>query len=123
MLVSAVTIPLLIIVVLFFAFKGGGAPEARDDSQSLEAIRETAKQGEAAFHKWNQNEGDQAAFDEAMSKLQTSVDKLTQILYDPKGPYVDPQDPEYLKGEFEGYEKELQHWGQLVHDLLKRRKR
>jgi len=57
-----------------------------------------------------------------MSKLQTSVDKLTKILFDPNGPYVDPQDKDFLKGEFEGYEKELQHWGQLVHDLSKRGK-
>ncbi|MEZ6184599.1 MAG: hypothetical protein R3F62_06250 [Planctomycetota bacterium] len=112
----ALAIPLIVGLVAW-----QGRPR-RDDGQALEAIRRNALEGEAAFRRWNQDETDDAAYEEAVSKLRGAVGRLTELLYDPRGPYVDPNDPEYLRAEYEGYEMDLQRWGQLVHDLSKRRR-
>lgn len=97
------------------------ASQPRDDAAALSRLRQTAKEGEAAFLRFTRsNHTDQAAAEEAMTKLMLAVDGLTQLLFGPQGNFVDPNDPEFLKGEYEGYEVELQHWGQLLHDLAKR---
>jgi len=93
----------------------------RDDAAALNRLREKAKEGEAAFRRFAAS-GDQGAAEEAMTKLTRALDGMTELLYDPHGPYVDPSDRDFLKPEYEGYEVELMQWGQLLHDLAKQTK-
>ncbi|MEZ6189252.1 MAG: hypothetical protein R3F62_30150 [Planctomycetota bacterium] len=90
--------------------------------QELERLLTLGEEGLTAYTRWiGEGQADPALLEQADQKLGAALTDLEKLLYDPNGPFVDPQEPGLLRASFADLEEALNRFGQARFDLEKKR--